>query len=232
MPSYKTVVWSSVARKFINGLTGLALSGFIILHLAGNFALLTGEAEKFNEYSHFLLGLGALIYTAEAILVAFFVFHIITAITVWWGKQMARPDGYKKTGAAGEPSKKSFSSKTMIYTGIIVLIFTVIHIKTFKYGPGIDEGYVMMIDGEPIRDLFRLAVDVFSKPVYVIWYVFSMIVLGFHLRHGAWSMFQSLGLNRTRVSNVLYWLALVFAIVMAFGFLIIPIVLYFRGGAV
>ncbi len=231
MAALRTIAWSSVARKFINGLTGLALSGFIIIHLAGNFALLTGEAEKFNAYSHFLLGLGGLIYTAEAILVAFFLFHIITAVTVWWGKQMARPDGYKKSGAAGDPSRKSFSSKTMIYGGVILLIFTVIHIKTFKYGPGMNEGYVMMIDGEPIRDLFRLAVEVFGKPVYVVWYVFSMIVLGFHLRHGAWSMFQSLGLNRTKISTVLYWLALLFAVIMAFGFLIIPIVLYFRGGA-
>ena len=144
---------------------------------------------------------------------------------------MARPEAYKKTGSAGQPSRKSISSQTMIYGGVILLVFVVIHIKTFKYGPGVNEGYVMMIDGQPIRDLFRLAVEVFSKPAYVIWYMISMIVLGFHLRHGAWSMFQSLGLNRPGVSKVLYWLALLFAVIMAFGFLIIPIVLYFRGGA-
>jgi succinate dehydrogenase / fumarate reductase cytochrome b subunit len=231
MASEQSLLWSSVARKLINGLTGLALSGFIVVHLLGNVALLFGEAEKFNAYSHFLLSLGGLIYTAEAILVAFFLFHIITAITVWWGKQMARPDGYKRTDNAGDPSKKTISSRTMIYTGVILLVFTVLHIKTFKYGPGLNEGYVMMIDGQPIRDLYRLVIEVFNKPIYVIWYVVSMLLLGFHLRHGFWSGFQSLGVNHPRWTPVIYTVALLFAIVMAAGFLAIPLVIYFKGGA-
>lgn len=231
MASEQSLLWSSVARKLINGLTGLALCGFIVVHLMGNFALLFGAAEKFNAYSHFLLSLGGLIYAVEAILVLIFLFHIITAVTVWWDKQTARPDGYKRTANAGDPSKKTISSRTMIYTGLIILIFTILHIKTFKYGPGMEQGYVMMIHGEPVRDLFRLVIETFTKPGYVIWYVVSMILLGFHLRHGFWSAFQSLGVNHPHWTPIIYGVALLFAFVMAAGFVAIPLVIYFKGGA-
>jgi len=231
MASDQSLLWSSVAKKFINAVTGLGLSIFIVIHLLGNLALLTGDAEAFNAYSHFLLSTGVLIYLAEAGLVAFFLFHIITALTVWWSKQKARPQSYQKTAAAGDPSKKTISSRTMIYTGIILLVFTVLHLITFKYGPGMDDGYVMVIDGVAMRDLYRLTVEVFAKPGYVIWYVAAMALMGFHLRHGFWSAYQSLGVNHPRWTPIIYAIALLFAIVMAVGFLVIPIVIYFRGGA-
>ncbi len=231
MPSAWTMIWSSVGRKIINAATGLALCGFIILHLAGNIALITGARETFNQYSHFLLhGTGSLIYIAEIGLVLLFLLHIITAVSVWWSKQVARPDSYKKSGSAGDPSRKTFSSETMIYSGAVIFIFTIIHIMTFKYGPGIDQGYTMKIDGILIRDLFRLGIEVFQKPGYVIWYVFAMITLGFHLRHGFWSAFQSLGANHPRYMPAISGIGVLFAIFMAFGFLVIPVLIYFRGG--
>jgi succinate dehydrogenase / fumarate reductase cytochrome b subunit len=231
MSSVQTIVWSSVAKKLINAITGLGLSIFIVIHLLGNLALLTGQADTFNAYSHFLLNLGTLIYLAEAGIVIFFLFHIFTAVSVWWDKQMARPQAYKETGAAGTPSKKTISSRTMIYTGAILLIFTVLHLITFKYGPGIKEGYVTEIDGVVMRDLYRLTIEVFQRPGYVIWYVVAMGLLGFHLRHGFWSAFQSLGVNHPRWTPIIYGVALLFALVMAIGFLILPVVIYFRGGA-
>ncbi len=230
MARLRTIIWSSVARKFINGITGLFLCLFIIFHLAGNLTLLWGTAEQFNAYSHFLMSTGVLVYSAEIVLLAFFIFHIITAVTVWWGKQMARPDSYQTSGNAGAPSKKTISSRTMIYTGAILLVFLVLHVRAFKYGPGIDQGYLMLVNGTPMRDLYRLAIDVFSKPGYVIWYVFAMAFMGYHLRHGFWSAFQSLGANHPRCSPFIYGVALLFAIIMAFGFLAIPVIIYFRGG--
>jgi succinate dehydrogenase / fumarate reductase cytochrome b subunit len=231
MARLRTITWSSVARKFINGITGLGLCLFIIFHLAGNLTLLWGTAEQFNAYSHFLMSTGVLVYTAEIVLLAFFVFHIITAVTVWWGKQMARPDSYQVGGNAGTPSKKTISSRTMIYTGAILFVFLVLHVRTFKYGPGIDQGYLMVVHGTPMRDLYRLAIDVFSKLGNVIWYVAVMALLGYHLRHGFWSAFQSLGANHPRCSPFIYGIALIFALIMAFGFLIIPVIIYFQGGA-
>lgn len=231
MTSLRVIVWSSVVRKFINAITGLGLSVFIVIHLLGNITLLTGNAEAFNSYAHFLMSTGVLIYLFEIGMVGFFLFHIITALSVWWDKQTARPQAYAKTAAAGYPSKKTISSQTMIYTGVILLIFTVLHLITFKYGPGIEDGYVMVIDGVAIRDLYRLTLEVFSRPGYVIWYVAAMGLLGFHLRHGFWSAFQSLGVNHPRYTPVIYGIALLFALVMAIGFMVLPIIIYFRGGA-
>jgi succinate dehydrogenase / fumarate reductase cytochrome b subunit len=231
MASLRAMVWSSIAKKFLNAITGLGLCGFIVIHLLGNITLLTGNAEAFNSYSHFLLSTGILIYLTEAGLVGFFLIHIITAVTVWWEKQKARPESYGKTAAAGEPSKKTISSQTMIYTGAVLLIFTILHLKTFKYGPGITDGYVMEIDGVMIRDLYRLTIEVFSKPGYVIWYVGAMSLMGFHLRHGFWSAFQSLGVNHPRYTPIIYGFALLFALIMGIGFLILPVIIYFRGGA-
>jgi len=231
MASLRTIAWSSVARKLINGITGLGLCCFIIIHLAGNLTLLTGNARAFNAYSHFLLSTGILIYAAEIGLLGFFLFHALAGVTVWWGKLKARPEPYHFTVAAGRPSRKTISSRTMIYTGAIMLVFTVLHLITFKYGPGVKEGYVMEIDGVAVRDLYRLSIEVFSKLGYVIWYVGAMALLGFHLRHGAWSGFQSLGVNHPRYTPIIYGIALLFALVMAIGFLAIPIIIYLRGGA-
>lgn len=224
-----SIVWSSIGKKLINAVTGLGLVVFIIVHLAGNLILLSGNADAFNEYSHFYEKIGSLLYVIEFGLVVFFVFHIITGTTVWLSKLNGRPDGYDQSGNAGGPSKKTISSRTMIWTGIVLLVFTVIHVMTFKYGPGMAEGYRTVIDGVAMRDLYRWVVEVFQKPGYVIWYVVSMFLLGFHLRHGFWSAFQSLGANHPRCSPILYSLGLFIGVVVAVGFMALPIVIYIRG---
>jgi len=231
MASLGTIVWSSVGKKVINAIAGLALCGFITVHLLGNLALLTGKAEAFNKYAHFLLSTGVALYFAEAGIVIFLLGHMITGTAVWWNKQTARPEAYRKSGGAGSPSRMTLSSRTMIYTGAVLLIFTVLHLITFKYGPGVAQGYAVTIDGVVMRDLFRLTVEVFSQPLYVIWYVFAMAFMGFHLRHGFWSAFQSLGANHPRYMPVIEGFGFLFAVVMALGFLIIPIVIYLKGGA-
>ena len=231
MPSLWSMLWSSVCKKTLNAVSGLALCGFIVVHLVGNITLLTGKAEAFNSYAHFLLSTGALIYVAEGGLLLFFLLHILTGTMVWWDKQMARPQSYEKSSAAGDPSKKTIASSTMIYTGVTILTFSVLHLLTFKYGPGMGEGYTVQIGGETIRDLYRLSIDVFQRPGYTIWYIIAMIILGTHLRHGFWSAFQSLGLNHPRYTPIIYGIALIFGVFMAFGFLVIPAIIFFRGGA-
>lgn len=226
-----TVIWSSVGKKLINAIGGLALCGFIVVHLMGNLTLLFGDARAFNSYSHFLAGMGVALYLAEGGIVLFFLAHMITGTAVWWDKQTARPQSYKKRGSAGAPSRMDISSKNMIISGAVLLIFTVFHLITFKYGPGIAEGYVMDIDGVQVRDLFRLTMEVFTRPGYVIFYVVCMLLLWLHLRHGFWSAFQSLGINHPRYTPLITGFGILFAIVMGFGFLILPVVIYFRGGA-
>lgn len=229
MPPLSSPLWSSVGRKLINGLTGLLLVIFLIEHLTGNFLLLDPDSQPFNRYSDFLIGLGEVLIVVELGLVAVFLLHVITATTVFLSKLKARPVGYEKTKSAGNPSHKTLSSVTMIWTGLVLFVFIFIHVKTFKYGPGIAEGYVVTVHGEQMRDLYRLVYEVFKMPGYVVWYTASMILLGFHLRHGFWSAFQTLGLNHPRYNRVIYALGWLVALVLAIGFIFIPVWIYFTG---
>lgn len=222
-------LWSTVGRKAVTALTGLAFFIFLIGHLAGNLLILV-SAEAYNEYSHKLISLGGLLYVAEAILVIVFVGHAVFAISVTIRNRRARSHRYQVSGKQGPPSRMNSSSRTMIWTGITLFVFTVLHLITFKYGPDQDQGYVATVNGEQVRDLHRLVIEVFQEPVYVIWYVAAMVLLGFHLRHGIWSAFQSLGAYHPRYTPVIYTLGVLFAVVLGFGFLVIPVWIYLGGG--
>jgi succinate dehydrogenase / fumarate reductase cytochrome b subunit len=231
MSFLRTYLWSSVGKKIITAISGLGLYFYIILHLAGNLTLFTRNPDIFNSYAHFLTGLGWLVVAIEIGLLLFFLFHIIGGVIVYIGKLRARPESYIKYESAGPPSKRTVSSTTMVWTGLVIGIFTTWHVITFKYGPGIGEGYVATIDGVVVRDLYRLVVEVFGNRWYVIWYVATMIFLGFHLRHAFWSSFQSLGANNRVLTPLFYGAGVVMAILLALGFLFLPVFIYFTGGA-
>jgi succinate dehydrogenase / fumarate reductase cytochrome b subunit len=231
MSFFYTYLWSSVGKKFITAITGLGLYAYIILHLAGNLTLFARNPNIFNSYAHFLTGLGWLVIAIELGLLLFFLFHIIGGVIVYIGKFRARPEDYVKYESAGPPSKKTVSSTTMVWTGLVIAVFATMHVIQFKYGPGIEDGYVTIIDGVQVRDLYRLVVEVFSNKWYVIWYVSAMIFLGFHLRHAFWSAFQSLGANNRVLTPIFYTAGVVLAILLALGFLVIPVFIYFTGGA-
>ena len=215
---------SSVGKKMIMGLTGLLLVLFLIEHLTGNFLLLLPDKAPYNKYAHFLTSFGWLLIAAELILLAVFLAHVLSAISVTLRNRQARPQRYVKTAGAGPPSRKNLASLTMIYSGVILFVFLAIHLKTFKFGPY----YPFHVDGQEMRDLYRLVAEVFSRPGYVVWYAAAMILLGFHLRHGFWSAFQSLGLYHPRWTPVIYGIGIFVAFVLALGFIGIPIWIYVR----
>lgn len=226
------MAWSSIGKKLLVGLTGLMLSVFVAVHLLGNLTLLFGRGEAFNRYAHSLERWGLLLYAGELGLLLAFVIHAVTAVAFYRKSREARPVGYYKVTSGGKPSRKSVSSSTMVYTGLLLLVFTILHLKTFKFGPGVGQGYVMQLQGENVRDLYRLVVEVFSNRWYVLWYVGAMLFLGFHLHHGFWSAFQSLGAYSPRLTPAIYMTGIVFAIVIAGGFLFLPIWIYFNHGGV
>jgi succinate dehydrogenase / fumarate reductase, cytochrome b subunit len=211
------------------GFSGLAFFGFLITHLAANSLLLLKNPDPFNEYAFRLHNLGEILYILEAGLLAVFVLHVITAIAVTAQNRRARLQAYGTGGDAGGASKKSFASRSMIYTGLIILVFTIGHVWMFKFGPGIEAGYVTELHGQEARDLHRLVYEKFQNPAWVAAYVAVMIVLGLHLRHGIWSGLQSLGIAHPKYSPRLYQLGTLVAAIMAVGFLILPVYIYLRG---
>lgn len=216
---------SSVGQKILNGLTGGLLCIYILAHMVAN-TLIIFDPVAFNLYAHFLMSLGVLLIIIEILLLAVFVFHAITAISVWWSKQKARPQKYHKVKSAGGPSRKTFSSMTMIYGGVVMICFLVWHVATMKYG----SHTVFVHNGQEMHDLYHTVVGQFTQAWVVIFYEIVMITLGFHLWHGFWSAFQSLGLNNPTYTPIINAVGYVFAIVIAAGFLAVPPYIYFTGG--
>ncbi len=224
MNSFGSIAWSSVGKKVITGLTGLALFGFVVVHLIGNLTLFIGPG-AFNDYAHFLETAvhGGLIYAFEAVLIPIFLFHIISAFYVaWTDRRAARTTGYKTMKDAGGKSRKSLSSTTMIYTGTLILIFVVGHIFLFKFADH-------EVDAGGVKNLYKTVVGTFKGIGFTAFTVVAMIMLGFHLRHGFWSAFQSLGLANDKYLPVLEKLALVFAILLGIGFILLPVILFLTG---
>lgn len=229
MSTFSAKAGSSLGKKFITGITGFGLFVFIVIHLGGNLLLLVGS-DAFNAYAHYLHTAlhGWFLHVARAGLLAFFLFHVVSGLAVYRDKLRARPERYEKMADAGGASRKTLSSRTMAFSGLVILAFLVLHVAHFRFGPGLEQGYVTEVNGVEMRDLYRLVVEEFNKPLIAYAYVGVMLLLGMHVRHGFWSMFQSLGLARPNTVAFLSGLGLVFGVALAVGFILVPLyILYF-----
>jgi succinate dehydrogenase / fumarate reductase cytochrome b subunit len=221
MPSrLRRVFSSSVGTKLLMGLTGAALFVYMVLHLAGNALIFAGR-DVFNDYSDALIS-NPLILPIEAGLLAIFLIHIYKALTMWTKNQAARPVSYMKKELAGHTSRKSLSSSTMIWSGLVVLVFVVIHVKQFKFGTW------YLVTDSTVRDLYRTEVEVFRNPLWVAVYVVATLLVGLHLRHGFASAFQSLGLDHPFYTRRLTTLGIFFALLIGLGLAVIPVWVYFN----
>lgn len=225
MPSFLKALLSQVGRKILTAVTGIGLIIFIIGHLLGNLKLF-GDTRAFNVYTLNLESMGWMLYLLEAVLVIGFILHAWIGVSIWLRRRKLRPEGYEKFQSRGGPSHMAWASKSMIFTGIVLLVFLVIHLETFKFG----DTETIMINGEQARDLKALVIDKFQDPLYALGYTFVMILLGFHLGHGFWSAFTSLTMKHNKFSGIIYFTGIIFAILMAAGFLFIPLYIYFTGG--
>ena len=203
------LISSSIGKKVGMALTGLMIYGFLVGHLAGNMLLLKGDGgEDFNAYSDFLTHHPFLI-PVELVLLAAFALHIYLGISISRENRQARPQSYKKTCSLG---RRSWASRTMVYSGIIILIFVVLHLKTFKYG------------NRGSGTLYDLVIDTFAQPFYAAWYLFAMVVLGFHLWHAFQSAFQTLGF---RTHKKFWSLSILLSLILAVGFGFFPFWVFF-----
>lgn len=220
MPSQKTSRnrQGTIGTKILIALTGLALFGFLIVHLAGNLLVLAGP-DAFNAYSHKLIS-NPLIYLAEAGLALLFVLHVWKTVGSYARNRAARPARYEMKRPAGHTSRKTLSSTWMIVSGTTILVFLVLHLKTFKFG-------TYYAASEPgVRDIYRLTVEIFQRPGYVIWYVVAMVLVGMHLRHGITSALQSLGAIPERLTRKVLIAGAIVAIAIAGGFALLPVYVY------
>lgn len=198
----------SIVKKTAMALTGLAWFVFLIGHLTGNFLLFKGES-AFNAYAEFLEGTGALLYLAEVGLVVFLVAHIYSGIRVSMENRRARPFEYEIRKTNG---KATVYSRSMLIGGVIIAVFIVLHVLTFKFGDHHGEG-----------GLYGLVIRTFQNPLTVAWYGLAMVAIGMHLSHGFGSAFQTLGVAKTAWRGRLRIAGVVFGWLIAGGFMVLPI---------
>jgi succinate dehydrogenase / fumarate reductase cytochrome b subunit len=221
MASRSHVFSSSVGTKVLVGATGLALFLYLVTHIAGNALVFAGR-DTFNQYSHTLLS-NPLIPVIEIGLVFIFILHIYKTVTMYLANQQARPARYAVKKPAGPPSRKTFASSTMIFSGLWLLAFVVIHVRQFKYGTEYRTA------GSGVRDLYRLEMENFANPLLLALYVLSMLVVGSHLWHGVSSAFQSLGADQPRWTPRVLAAGKLVAVLIAGGFIVIALWAHFVG---
>ncbi|CAN2039553.1 succinate dehydrogenase / fumarate reductase, cytochrome b subunit [Candidatus Magnetomoraceae bacterium gMMP-15] len=200
---------SSVGKKQFMAVTGLAFCCFLTTHLIGNLFVYGGK-DAFNAYVEHLHSLGILIPIAETGLIIFALIHITMAIILYFQNLASRPVKYKAKKSAGG---RTLASATMPYTGLLILTFIVIHLITLKFADHTN------------RTVFDITAQVLSQPVYFVFYIFSMVVVAFHVNHGFWSAFQTFGANHPKYMPLIRGLGIVFSLIVGVGFGFIPIVI-------
>ncbi|MFT5124731.1 MAG: succinate dehydrogenase / fumarate reductase cytochrome b subunit [Kiritimatiellia bacterium] len=214
---------SSVGKKWITGVTGLALVLFLVVHLIGNLTLLLGS-DAFNGYAYFLehLAHGGFVIVADIGLLAFFIGHAWIGWLIYRKRRSARPVRYALSRNAGGASKKTFAGLNMIFSGLVLLVFVGVHVNQFKFG----DAALVMVDGKEMRDVYTLVIDAFQHIGWTLFYMFCMFILGTHLMHGVWSAIHSIGASRPKSLKSLVVFGRVFGWALAFGFLLLPVLIF------
>lgn len=200
---------SVIGKKIIMAVTGFILSGFVLGHMVGNLQVFAGPA-KINAYAAFLQSLGGALWAARAVLLVSVGLHIAMAVQLTRLKLNARPQPYvKKTALVS-----TYAARTMIWSGPIVGAFIIYHLLHFTTG----QAHPEFRPG----DVYTNLIIGFKNPAASLFYMVANILLAFHLYHGVWSMFQSLGVAHPRYTPTLKKIAQAYGIVIGLGNVSMP----------
>lgn len=230
---------STIGRKILMAVTGLILIGFVIGHLVGNLQIFSAP-DHINGYAHFLQGLGPLLWAFRIGMIALIGIHVWAATTLTLDNHAARDVGY----TVKHTIRATLASRTMRWTGYVVLAFLVYHIAHFTIGigghctltqsfkgnlPGVVLSHDVREFGIPlasahteVHDVYSMVFLGFANPIVSIFYIVAVGLLAFHLVHGADSLFQTFGLRSGRWSGALRKLCVLFGLVYFLGNLAIP----------
>jgi len=200
-------LWSSIGKKLMMAITGFCFICFLVLHLAGNLTVFI-DKDLFNAYSAHLHTYGPLINLAELALLFLAVVHVLIGSILFYENFKARPLRYKiKKNAGG----RTIGSLTMPYTGFIVLAFVIFHLFNFHFVDKTD------------TTIFQIVSASFANPDHVILYMVAMVVVAFHISHGFWSLFQTLGANHPKYMPIIMGARIAISLALGIGFGCIPI---------
>lgn len=226
---------TSIGKKFLMAVTGAVLIVFITGHLIGNLQIFESP-ERINGYAHFLQSLGPALWAVRIILLACVFIHIWAAVTLTLDNYQARPEKYEFKHTI----QATLSSRTMRWTGVVVLAFILYHLAQFTIGwaqpgdfktnlPGYTMpaafhlmGFPVVAKGQEVHDVYSMVFLGFSHLWISLFYIVAVGLLSFHLLHGAESMFQTLGWKSGRWAGLLRKLVVIYCLVYFLGNLAIP----------
>lgn len=222
MKRLKAIYATSIGKKFIAAITGLVLFGFLIGHMAGNLKVFTGATADgvphIDEYAHALKVFGepflpemVALWSARAILIVSLILHVVVVIQLSMQSAEARPIGY----ARSRKRAASLPAQYMMYSGMLILAFVIFHVLHFTTG-------TIQLGKFEHGAVFSNLKESFSLLPVAAGYMLMMLVIGFHLFHGVWSLFQTLGLDNPDRNKLLRGFAMVSTFVIAFGFAAVP----------
>jgi succinate dehydrogenase / fumarate reductase cytochrome b subunit len=204
--------WASAnGKKAVMAATGAIMFGFVLVHMAGNLQIFEGP-DQFNKYALLLRTLPEALWLARVVLLAAVTAHTVAAIQLALHNRRARPVAYAKKEAIAS----TYASRTMYWSGPIVLAFVIYHLLQFTFGA---TGVPDFIEG----DVYHNVVSGFQNPLIATWYVFAMLLLCLHLHHGISSMFQTLGISHPRYTPWFKRAAALLAVLICLGFISVPV---------
>ncbi len=208
---------SAVGKKAVMAVTGLVLFGYVLGHMAGNLKIFLG-AESINHYAEWLreigepaLPHGGFLWIARVVLLASVALHITAAVQLTRMNRRARPQRYQRRSVV----QAGYAERTMRWSGFLIAFYVIYHVLHLTTG----DAHGRFIAGDVHHNL----VAAFSRwPVAAV-YIVANLLLGMHLYHGLWSLFQSLGWNHPRYNRWRRTFAVVFAVAVSAGFIAVPV---------
>ena len=214
---------TAVGKKYVMGATGIGMMGFVLFHMIGNLKMYLG-ASHLNEYAEFLKRLlvpiapeGTVLWILRGGLVTMLVLHLHAAFSLTRLNRRARPVKYQ---SARDYQIANFASRSMRLTGLVVLTFIAWHLADLTFGVANTVG----TDGTFVKaEVYANVVRSFDRVPVALFYVLANVLLGIHLFHGAWSIFQSFGWNNPRFNAWRRGFATAFATIVVVGNVSFPI---------
>jgi succinate dehydrogenase / fumarate reductase, cytochrome b subunit len=200
---------TSIGKKVVMAITGLILFGFVIGHMLGNLQVFMG-ANQMNAYAAMLKANATLLWGVRIVLLVAVILHIVAAVQLTRMSQRSRPEGYHYKDVI----QADYAARTMRWSGPIIAVFVIYHLLHFTTGsvhPRFD-----------VHDVYRNVISGFRVWPVSLFYIIAMVALAFHLWHGVWSMFQTLGLITPKSDKMIHRLAAIATLALVIGFISIP----------
>lgn len=213
---------SSLGMKFVMALTGFFLVFFALAHMLGNLSTFGGAA-GLNAYAEHLRAFPPILWAFRALMAGAVVLHLFFGLTLYLQNKGARPIDY----ACKKNERTTFSALSMVWTGLLLLVFIVIHLAQFTFHAVLPAGAIIENTAAGSFNVFAMVASSLSSTGVTVFYLAAVVVLLLHILHGAASFLQSLGATNENTFTGITTGGKLVAFVIALGFVLVPLSVLF-----